>query len=81
MAWYTQHTLRYRGRLVSIMTRYGCLQSANVVKGNPLDLGDVECPEKRTWDGKRLHKLFLRDKTIRREISDFLTAYAEEDRH
>ena len=77
MAWYTEHTLRYRGRLVSITTRYGCLQSATVVMGKPLDFGNVFIQEDRTSDGKRLHKLFLRDKTIRQEIQQFVRGMDE----
>jgi hypothetical protein len=65
MAWYTSHEIRFRGRLVTIMTRYGCLEDAVVVKGKPLDLREG------SRDFKRLSKLFGRNQRIQREISDF----------
>lgn len=36
MAWYSSPTVRYRGRLVEVWLRYGCYQSAKVIKGKPL---------------------------------------------
>ncbi len=79
MAWYTSHTLRCRGRLVAITTRYGSPQSARVVKGAPLDFGrdaclDVLWKHELTGDIKRLLKLFRRSGEIRREISEFVSA-------
>ena len=40
MAWYSSPNVRYRGRLVEVWLRYGCYQSARVLKGKPLDLPD-----------------------------------------
>jgi len=36
MAWYSNAHVRYRGRLVEVSLRYGCYQSARVIKGKPL---------------------------------------------
>jgi len=43
MAWYSNATVRYRGRLVEVSLRYGCYQSARVIKGKPLALPDDSC--------------------------------------
>lgn len=73
MAWYTSHELRFRGRLVRVGSRYGCLDSARVLKGKPLDL---RYEESRDW--KRLAKIFYRNKKVQEEISDFLEALSED---
>ena len=62
MAWYTSHSLRYRGRLVSVESRYGSLHWAKVEKGKPLDLSEG------SPDYNRLEKLFYRSKEIKLEI-------------
>jgi hypothetical protein len=54
MAWYNQHDVRFRGRLVRIYTRYARYESAEVIKGKPLDLSDCSS------DDLRLCKLFVR---------------------
>ncbi|MEK9152442.1 MAG: hypothetical protein AAB692_03690 [Patescibacteria group bacterium] len=71
MAWYTSHTLRYRGRLVEVGTRYGCIQWVKVARGKPLDFGDVSSLERSSRDGLRLMKLFERSRKIRVEIAEF----------
>ena len=72
MAWYTSHHLRYRGRLVSVTSRYGSFSEATVVKGKPLKLREGS----RDW--KRLARLFYRSKKVACEIQDFQDAL---DRH
>ena len=54
MAWYNQHDVRFRGRLVRIYTRYARYESAEVIKGKPLDLANGSS------DDIRLLKLFVR---------------------
>ncbi|MDD5252079.1 MAG: hypothetical protein PHT12_05620 [Patescibacteria group bacterium] len=66
MAWYLDHELRVRGRLVKVTTRYGYLFSARVVKGKPLALANHDS---RDW--QRLEKLVDRSALIAREIADF----------
>ena len=68
MAWYTSHTLRYRGRLMEVGSRYGCFNGAQVLRGKPLRIKEYS----RDW--KRLEKLFVRTPRIRQEISNFLDA-------
>jgi hypothetical protein len=72
MAWYTSHTLRYRGRLLYVESRYGSLHDARVLKGKPLDLRDG------SRDFNRVTRLFCRCTQIREEIHEFLAAL---DRH
>ncbi len=74
MAWYTSHQLRFRGRLVKVGSRYGCLHEAVVVKGKPLDFSNEFSP-----DWKCLRKLFERNKVIQREISEFQEALARHE--
>ncbi len=69
MAWYTQHYLRHRGRLVEVGTRYGSLNGAKVVKGKPLDLREGSRDYYRLWG------LFNRSQAVKREINDFLEAW------
>lgn len=68
MAWYTSHEIHFKGRLLQIMTRYGCFQSARVLKGRPLDLS---CDSK---DWHRLRRLVERNHRIGCEIQDFMRA-------
>ncbi len=68
MAWYIEHHLRYRGRLVAIVSRYGCFQGGGdprVVKGKPLDLSY------NSRDYKRLERLFYRDRGVKSDIQAF----------
>ncbi len=67
MAWYTTHLLRYRGRLVSVGTRYGRYNGASVVHGKPLDLSYDSVSK----DKQRLVKLFRRSRSVQQEIQAF----------
>ena len=69
MAWYTDHHLRHRGRLVKVWSRYGAYNSAKVVKGKPLNLID-----EGSRDSIRLVKLFHRSEKVKREIQEFVDA-------
>lgn len=83
MAWYTSHTLSYRGRSVEVTARYGSPQSAMVAKGKPLDFGRSanldDAWEALSPDAKRLVELFRSSREIRREISNFLSALEKDD--
>jgi hypothetical protein len=73
MAWYTDHHLRYRGRLVKVGSRYGSFNGARVVKGKPLDLSEGSRDE---W---RVRKMFYRSERIQCEIRSFVDALSEMD--
>ncbi|MFZ2484333.1 MAG: hypothetical protein WAX80_03575 [Minisyncoccia bacterium] len=73
MAWYMNHHLRHRGRLVEVGSRYGHYNGATVVKGKPLNLAD-----EYSRDSIRLKKLFRRSEQVKREIQEFVEAM---DRH
>ena len=45
MAWYSGCSLRYRGRLVSVMLRYGCIDDPSyvrVTRGKPLQVTEKD---------------------------------------
>ena len=54
MAWYSNVTVRYRGRLVEVDLRRGGYQGAKVLKGKPLKLDDGEP------DGIKISKMLKR---------------------
>lgn len=71
MAWYTQHEVRHRGRLIRVTMRYGGYMSAEVLRGKPLDL-DVEFPT--TADARRLKEFVHRSPRVREEIAAFVAS-------
>jgi len=67
MAWYSQHQIRFRGRLVQFTLRYGCLEGAGlprVVKGKPLDFS----VDSRDWI--HLKRLIEKNQRIQNEVRD-----------
>ena len=71
MAWYTDHHLRYRGRLVKVGSRYGSFNGGYVMKGKPLEIHEGS----RDW--RKLAKMFYRSEQIQLEIQEFVRAMDE----